>query len=212
LPGGQFTPANGAAVQVSASSVAIPAGSVHSYTVRVPIAVLAGGVQNGACNGSPGNGLYNQASVVGSFTLASSACAPIAGNGAAIGLVKTVRLGVDGNGNGYGDVGDLLHYDFVVSNPGSVTLGAIQLLDARVTDLTCNPLTGNGRPITVLRGDEIFVERFEIFGLGTLDPGDTITCAATYALTADDVAQRRPYSRGSGDERQQRRVPDPVSR
>jgi uncharacterized repeat protein (TIGR01451 family) len=191
LAGGQFAPANGVPVQVSAAAVGIAAGGVHDYTLRVPIAVLAGGVQNGACTGAPGNGLYNQASVVGSFSLSSAACAPIAANAAAIDLVKTVRLGVDGNGNGYGDVGDVLHYGFVIGNPGSVTLGGLQLLDPRVSDLSCNPLTGNGRPITILRGDEIFVERFELFGLGTLDPGDTITCAATYTLTADDVARRR---------------------
>ncbi|MDZ3822513.1 MAG: hypothetical protein U0S76_02815, partial [Pseudoxanthomonas sp.] len=191
LPGGQFPPANGVTVQISASSVAIGAGEVHGYSLTVPVAVLAGGVQNGQCTGQPGNGLFNRANITGTFAVESAACAPISANGTAITLVKTVELGIDNNGNGYGDAGDVLFYDFVVSNTGNSNLTAISLLDPRVTDLTCSPLTALGHPITVLRGDELFRDRFEPFGLGDLVPGDSLNCAASYVLTAQDVAERR---------------------
>jgi len=191
LPGGQFPPANGVTVQISASSVAIGAGEVHGYSLTVPVAVLAGGVQNGQCTGQPGNGLFNRANITGTFAVESAACAPISANGTAITLVKTVELGIDNNGNGYGDAGDVLFYDFVVSNTGNSNLTAISLLDPRVTDLTCSPLTALGHPITVLRGDELFRDRFEPFGLGDLVPGDSLNCAASYLLTAQDVAERR---------------------
>jgi uncharacterized repeat protein (TIGR01451 family) len=191
LPGGAFTVANGTAVQISASALSLPIGATHSYTVRIPIAVSTSTLVNGACTGAPGNGLYNRASVQGSFARDSSACAPVSGEQALIRLVKTVRLGVDVNGDRYGNIGDVLNYTFVISNPGSVTLSTIDLIDPRVTDLQCDTTTAYGEPLRVLRGDELFFGPFEDARGGQLEPGDSILCGATYTITAQDVLNRR---------------------
>ncbi len=191
LPGGAFAVANGTAVQISAAGVTLAAGATHSYTVRIPIAVSAGSLGNAVCTGAPGNGLYNRASVTGSFARDSSTCAPVSGEQPLIRLVKSVRLGVDANGDHYGNVGDVLHYTFAISNPGTVTLSAIDLIDPRVTDLQCDATTAYGEPMRVLRGDELFIGVFEELLGGSLVPGDSITCSATYTITAQDVLNRR---------------------
>ena len=116
LVGGQFAAANGVPVQISATGVVLAVGASHSYTVRIPIAVMPASLGNAACTGAPGNGLYNGATVEGSFAMASSACAPVSGEQALIRLVKSVRLGVDVNGDHYGNLGDVLHYVFAISN------------------------------------------------------------------------------------------------
>ena len=191
LPGGAFTVANGTGVQISANSVTLAVGAMHSYTVRIPIAVSPGSLANATCTGAPGNGLYNRASVTGSFARDSSACAPVSGEQALIRLVKSVRLGVDANGDHYGNVGDALHYTFTISNPGTVSLSAIDLIDPRVTNLQCDATTAYGESMRVLRGDELFIGVFEDLLGGSLVPGDSIMCSATYAITAQDVLNRR---------------------
>ncbi|ANB16958.1 Hypothetical protein I596_928 [Dokdonella koreensis DS-123] len=191
LPGGAFVVVNGTPVQISASAVTLAVGATHSYTVRIPIAVSPGSLANAACTGAPGGGLYNQASVTGSFVRESSTCAPVSTEQPLIRLVKTVRLGVDANGDHYGNVGDVLHYTFAISNPGTVALSAIDLIDPRVTDLRCDATTAYGEPMRVLRGDELFAGLFEELLGGALVPGDSILCSATYTITAQDVLNRR---------------------
>ncbi|MCW5566670.1 MAG: DUF11 domain-containing protein [Dokdonella sp.] len=191
LPGGAFTVVNGTAVQISANAVTLAVGASHSYTVRIPIAVSAGSLGNAVCTGAPGNGLYNSAAVTGSFVRDSNACAPVSGDQPLIRLVKSVRLGVDNNGDNYGNVGDVLHYTFVISNPGTMALSAIDLIDPRVTDLQCDATTAYGEPLRVLRGDELFLGVFEELLGGSLAPGDSIMCSATYTITAQDVMNRR---------------------
>ena len=192
LVDGRFTPASGIAVQLSAASVSLPAGDSHQYTLTVPVGVQPSQLQAGACNGQPGNGLYNQAAITGSFDLETATCQPIGGDIPMIRLVKTVTLGVDHDGNQYGDIGDVLHYTFVISNPGTVPLSAVQLIDPRVTDLQCDPVTRSRQPFYMLRGYELFYSAFESSPRGgALAPGDSITCQATHTLTADDVARRR---------------------
>ncbi|NCT68510.1 MAG: DUF11 domain-containing protein [Rhodanobacteraceae bacterium] len=191
LAGGQFVPANGTIVQLSASNVGVAPGATHGYIVTVPVGVQAGALQDGACTGAPGHGLYNAAALGGTFSLESAACAPVDGDIALIRLVKTVTLGQDFNGNRYGDVGDVLDYHFTISNPGTVPLTAVQLFDPRVQSLQCNPLTTNGVAFRVMPGDELFHSAFDAPSGGVLAPGDSIECSATYALTADDVARRR---------------------
>jgi hypothetical protein len=191
LPGGQFTPVNGFPEQFSASSVALPVAASHSYSVVVPIAVAPGGVANATCTGAPGNGLFNSVAITGSQSLGADACAPIENDVVLIRLVKTVMLGVDNNGNNYGDVGDVLHYDFVISNPGVTPLTSVALVDPRVTDLACSPVTNAGRRLRILFADDVFSNPFEPEGTISLLPGDAIVCAATHTLTAADVAARR---------------------
>ena len=192
LAGGQFTPVNGAAQQLSASNVTVAAGAIHSYTVKVPVGVQPAALQNGACTGNAGNGFYNAAALSGSFDLQSAACAPVNSDIALIHLVKKVALGQDANGNHYGDVGDVLNYTFTISNPGTVALTTVQLFDPRVTNLQCDALTVSGAPFQVLHGDELFRAEFESVTIpGTLIVGDSVDCHATYALTANDVARRQ---------------------
>lgn len=187
--GGSFSPVNGVVLQISATAVPLPAATVHRYTVSVPVAVNPGGVQNASCSGSAGNGFYNAAALTGPMNLSTSTCAPVAVDDVRIRLLKTVLLDVDANHNGYGDAGDVLGYTFVIDNPGTQPLSAIQLIDPRVEDIACGPLTTGGAALTVLRSDTISAHPFE--SLGDLAPGDAMTCRATYTLTAADVASRR---------------------
>jgi uncharacterized repeat protein (TIGR01451 family) len=191
LPGGQFPPANGTIEQLSASNVSLGAGATHIYTVTVPIGVQPAALQDGACTGAPGHGLYNDAAVSGTFTLDSAACVPVSPDAALIRLVKTVTLAQDVNGNHYGDAGDALGYHFTISNAGTLPLTAVQLFDPRVQSLQCSPITADGVPFRVLPGDELLHGIFDAPMGGALAPGDSIDCTAGYALTADDVARRR---------------------
>ncbi|MBC6943053.1 MAG: DUF11 domain-containing protein, partial [Xanthomonadales bacterium] len=191
LPGGVFAPVNGSIVQISANGVSLAAGATHSYTVMVPIGVQPASLVDGACTGGAGHGLYNEASVSGTFSLDSAACAPIGADVPLIRLVKTVMLGQDVNGNHYGDVGDVLWYDFTISNPGSLPLSSVQLFDPRLASLLCSPTTIGGQPFRVIPGDELFHDGFNPLGGGTLQPGDAVTCSGSYVLTAADVALRR---------------------
>jgi uncharacterized repeat protein (TIGR01451 family) len=192
LPGGQFTPSPSGSVQLSDVLVNLPPGASHDYLVSIPIGLQSGALERGLCTGNPGDGLFNHAAVSGSFDLEASACTDVSGNVPVIRLVKTVALGVDHDGDRYGDVGDVLHYRFAISNPGTLPLSAVQLVDPRVTDLRCDAFTAGGIPFYVFRGDELFDDAFEgrVRG-GVLVPGDSIDCTATYVLTQQDVDRRR---------------------
>jgi uncharacterized repeat protein (TIGR01451 family) len=192
LIGGQFTPVNGTVVQLSDTAISVAAGTTHRYTVKVPVGVQPATLQAGTCTGVAGDGFFNQAALSGLFNLESAACANVNSDVALIHLVKRVSLGQDANGNHYGDVGDVLNYTFTISNPGSVDLTTVQLFDPRVTDLQCNAITRLGAPIRILHGDELFTSMFESVVIpGTLTPGDSVDCQATYVLTVGDVARRR---------------------
>ena len=192
LPGGAFTPVNGTVVQISGSNTVLALGANHTYQVRVPVGIQPGALQDAACDGTPGHGFYNEAHLTGSFDIDSAACAPIDGDVALIHLVKEVTLAQDDNGNRYGDVGDVLGYTFTISNPGTLPLTTVQLFDPRVQNLHCPAFTEGGHPFTVLFGDELFGSGFEFrVGGGTLLPGDSVVCSASYVLTASDVASRR---------------------
>jgi hypothetical protein len=207
LVGGAFAPANGVTVQLSATDTAIAPGATHIYALAVPISVNPDTLENGQCTGSAGSGLFNAASVMGAIDIDSEACAPISVQGRpAIRLLKTVQLVVDGNANGYGDVGDVLNYALTISNVGVQPLSTLQLIDRFVTDLECDPTTVGGQPISVLLNDQVFFGTFELFGNGVLQPNDSVQCWATHTLTADDVLARRVVNvattsgRGTADE------------
>ncbi len=69
--------------------------------------------------------------------------------------------------------GDVLHYSFLVSNSGGVGLaGPVSVSDDKASDETCPPVT------TVGDLD------------ATLDPGESITCTATYTVSSDDVTAK----------------------
>jgi hypothetical protein len=92
LPGGQFAPMNGTIEQLSANGVNLAAGATHTYTVSVRVGVQPGSLTDGACTGAAGHGFYNEASLAGTLSLDSAACAPIDGDVPLIRLVKTVSL------------------------------------------------------------------------------------------------------------------------
>ncbi len=192
IAAGQFTPVIGSALQVSDTDVPIGAGETHRYQLSIPVGVVAGQVQDGACDGSAGNGLYNLAEIPGTPALAADACATIDDSGeVAIELIKTVELGVDFDGNGYGDVGDVLFYAFEITNIGAEPLSDVQLIDLLVDDLVCMTRTSDGQTLQVLPHDAVRYDGFEQGGLGVLNPSASIVCSATHELTAQDVARRR---------------------
>ena len=192
IASGVFTPQNGTPLQLSAAGLVISAGAQHRYRIEIPFSVVEGQLQNGQCSGAPGNGLFNSAILTGPVQAEDNACASIdEGSDVAINLLKTVELGIDNNGNNFGDVGDVLFYTFQITNTGIDPLTDIQLIDLLVNDLTCASQTTDGEPIQVLPWDGISIRGFERGGLGTLNAGEILVCAASHTLTADDVARRR---------------------
>jgi hypothetical protein len=158
--------------------------------VTVPITVDGTTLVDGTCDGTAGNGLFNTASLAGSAVPGSDACQPIVSGRAAIRLQKTVGLGVDFDNDNYGDVGDVLNYQLIISNIGTQELSVLHLNDPTVIDLTCDPLTMAGQPVTVLLNEQIFLSGFDEGALGVLPVGDHVMCWATHTLTAADVARR----------------------
>ncbi len=108
----------------------------------------------------------NTASVTG--TPPTGVTAPTATDNTSSTLTRTTTItldkqfggltDIDGNGQ---DAGDRLNYTFLVTNTGNVTLTAVGITDAKVTNLTC--------PST------------------TLAPGASTTCTGSYLLTQADV-------------------------
>ncbi|HNV07334.1 MAG TPA: hypothetical protein PKO40_02430, partial [Dokdonella sp.] len=191
LVGGEYVPNNGTMVQISDNSVVLAIGATHTYSVSVPIGVQPGNLQDGTCTGATGNGLYNAASITGTVVLDSAACAPVGSDVPLIHLVKTVTLGQDADGDNYGDVGDVLEYEFTISNPGALPLTPVQLFDPRLQSLQCDPLTIGGQPLRVIPGDELYRDEFDVALGGALQPGDEVHCTGTYTLTAADVLRRQ---------------------
>ncbi|MEZ5484736.1 MAG: hypothetical protein R3F01_06220, partial [Lysobacteraceae bacterium] len=191
LVGASYTPVSGAAQQVSASSTPIAAGATHSYRISLAVRVDPIVLTDGACDGTPGNGLFNTASLAGTSLPSSDACQSIASGRAAIQLRKVVELGVDLDGDNLGDVGDVLNYAFTIENIGSQDLRMTYLLDPQVTDLDCDAMTLDGQPIRVLVNEEIFASSFSAGSSGDLAAGDAVMCFATHTLTAADVARGR---------------------
>lgn len=90
-----------------------------------------------------------------------------------VALVKTVRSITDTNANGLTDAGDIVHYAFAVSNPGTVTL----------TDITVSD------PLVAVSGTASL----------TLAPGqtDADSFTASYTITAADAAAGRITNQAS---------------
>jgi|GEM_PF-2538109 len=79
-------------------------------------------------------------------------------------LVKTAKE------DAFREAGDILNYEFEVENTGNVTLaGPVEIDDDITDDESCPELTGIGDNDT------------------DFDPGETVTCTASYTVTTDDV-------------------------
>jgi hypothetical protein len=70
------------------------------------------------------------------------------------------RLTGDADGDGFGDVGDVITFDYTLGNQGSAVLEDVELIA---------PLTGASSPVRILQ------------------PGTEVTTAATYTITAADL-------------------------
>ena len=83
----------------------------------------------------------------------------------ALSLVKSIT-----GGDPFDSVGDVVSYDFVVTNTGNVRLaGPVSVADDQASDESCPALD------TVGNGD------------GFLDPGEQVTCTASYPMTQADL-------------------------
>ncbi|MCB1561227.1 MAG: hypothetical protein KDI75_09050, partial [Xanthomonadales bacterium] len=191
LPGGSYTPVNGGGQQISDAGVLIAAGATHGYRITMPLRVSGEDLVDEVCNGSGGHGLFNTATLSGSGLPSSDACQNVTPGRPAIRLSKVVELGVDGNGNHFGEVGDVLNYGFMIENVGSQDLQTVYLLDPQVSDLVCDATTLGGQPIRVWINSEIFGSSFGSDALSHLAVGDSVMCFATHTLTATDVARGR---------------------
>ncbi|MBH0116707.1 DUF11 domain-containing protein [Salinibacterium sp. NG253] len=80
-----------------------------------------------------------------------------------IGITKTQVLAAGATGN----AGDIVEYNFEVTNTGDVTLNGVTIADDQI-DLSTLTITWPGTP-------------------GVLAPGESATATATYVLTQDDV-------------------------
>jgi gliding motility-associated-like protein/uncharacterized repeat protein (TIGR01451 family) len=65
----------------------------------------------------------------------------------------------------YTSVGDVIHYTLVVTNTGNVTLTGVTVTDP-IADVSCPG------------------------SIGTLDPGEVVTCTATHTVAATDISDR----------------------
>ncbi|TQM91510.1 DUF7507 domain-containing protein [Roseinatronobacter monicus] len=90
-------------------------------------------------------------------------------------LIKSAVSISDINGDGFVTAGDILNYEFTVTNTGNVTL-----TDVAVTEESFNG-TGGAPTITFLSSTGSSVE-------GTLVPGETATYVANYTLQQNDFA------------------------
>ncbi len=90
------------------------------------------------------------------------------GTNPAITLVKTLASNADEDGSGGVSISDTLTYSFVATNTGDVSLSAVRVVDPLpgLSVLSCSPV----QP-------------------AALDPGDSISCTATYSVTQTNVDQ-----------------------
>jgi uncharacterized repeat protein (TIGR01451 family) len=97
---------------------------------------------------------------------------------AGISVIKSPFLLDDVDGSGFANLGDIVRYDFVVTNTRSETLTLVDLVEPDPT-LIDTPISCNG---TTLDGNA-----FSGNGSGSLLGGDTVVCTATYEIRPSDI-------------------------
>ena len=151
--------AAGIAVTCPATTLG-PAASttcIASYTVTASD-VAAGSVNNTAtASGTPPTGVTPPVSPPDDTTVPTD-------DTAALTLEKTGTL-QDLDGDGAGDVGEVIFYSFAVTNAGALTLSNLRVTDS-VLDAVDEPVTCP-QP--------------------TIAPGETVTCEGSYTITQADV-------------------------
>ncbi|NKI35433.1 DUF11 domain-containing protein [Wenzhouxiangella sp. XN79A] len=98
---------------------------------------------------------------------------------AGIAVIKSPFLLSDADGSGFANLGDIVRYDFIVTNVRSETLTDVELVEPDPTlidtPISCSATTLDGNP-------------FSGNGTGSLIGGDTVLCTATYEIRASDVS------------------------
>ncbi len=97
---------------------------------------------------------------------------------AGIAVIKSPFLLSDADGSGFANLGDIVRYDFIVTNVRSETLTDIELVEPDPslidTPITCSSTTLDGNA-------------FAGNGAGTLLGGNTVLCTATYEIRQADI-------------------------
>ncbi|MGD9958025.1 Ig-like domain-containing protein [Nocardioides sp.] len=140
------------------AATAIAANTTHTFTVVV---TYSGTTSSTTCSGA-GSALYNSVSAAGENGGAAnnSACGAPATPVRSMTLKKTGALTTDADGDGKGDVSDVITYSFLVTNTGNINITGLAISDNVVT-VSC-PSTN-------------------------LTVGSQVTCTATYPITQGDV-------------------------
>ncbi|MHA6268279.1 DUF7507 domain-containing protein [Aliiroseovarius sp. CAU 1755] len=159
--------------QGSGAGTLLP-GEVASYEVRYTLVqddIDGGGVRNSATvTGTPSSGVpitdVTDDGDDGDGNTTDDPTEVLITQTPALSMVKTVGAG---SSNPYDTVGQLINYDFVVTNDGNVTLTdpitiADDLIDGAGGSVTCDPLPAGG-----------------------LLPTATLNCAGSYTVTQDDI-------------------------
>ena len=111
--------------------------------------------------------LTNVASATnGSVTSNDDSATVTATQGPGLTLVKSASPAI------FDAVGDVIEYEYIVANSGNVALAGPVIVTDDKTDVTCPDLVGVGD----LDGD--------------LDPGESVTCTSTYAITRADLTAK----------------------
>ncbi len=84
--------------------------------------------------------------------------------------IRSLRLAKTANPTTYSAVGAVINYSFAVTNNGNVSLaGPVSVADDKATDESCPAVSTVGN------------------GNGSLDPGESIACTASYTITQTDL-------------------------
>jgi uncharacterized repeat protein (TIGR01451 family) len=118
-----------------------------SYTVTQADLDAGSVTNNASASGTPASGTLTPAT---DSATATSSSTP------ALTLDKTVVAGAP-----YAAVGDVVSYEYVVTNPSSVTINAVTVTDDKIATVTC--------PVA------------------TLAPGDSTMCSGSYTITQADL-------------------------
>lgn len=100
------------------------------------------------------------------------------GGSAGIAVIKSPFLSDDIDNSGFASLGDIVRYDFLVTNTNADALADVELIEPDPT-LIDTPITCAG---TTLGGNA-----FAGNGLGGLAAGDSVLCTATYEIRQADV-------------------------
>ncbi len=181
--GGDFTPSNNKSMQISDVDVPLPGGDSDTYSVSIRVAVNPSQIAGSeVCNGAPGSGFFNEALIVGTVELDDNDCAPIPADRPEIDLNKTNRQLTDNDNDGFGDVGEIIEYTFVIENTGTLDLSNVRLIDRRLQSRD-GVFTGCDVPAAIGAG--------ELTLMNPLAPGESATCLGEYTITQDDADNRR---------------------